>query len=321
MRASLPLAAFFLAATSGMAAEIEIKPVSIAETKAVFGRVETRDQVPARSRIGGTVTRLDVTEGSEVKAGDTIALIVDDKLEPQLRAAEARIRALSAERANAMTELERAQALVARGAGTVQRVDQLRTQADVLQNQIAAGEAEKAVLLQQQAEGAVKAPLSGRVLKVPVTKGGVVLPGEVIAQIGGGGFFLRLALPERHATALKVGDAVTIGEGRQKMGKLAKVFPLIENGRVIADIEAADVGNYFVGERVMVAVPVGRREALAVPKAAITRRAGLDLVRIRVADGKEGEVVVVPGGEITMQDGAYIEVLSGLRAGDKVIVP
>ncbi|HRE20842.1 MAG TPA: efflux RND transporter periplasmic adaptor subunit [Rhabdaerophilum sp.] len=321
MRVSRTFVALLLAASPALATEIEVRPISIAETKAVFGRVETRDQVPARSRIGGTVTRLDVTEGSEIKAGDTIALIIDDKLEPQLRAAEARVRALTAERTNALTELDRAQALVARGAGTVQRVDQLRTQTDVLLNQITASEAEKAVLLQQQAEGAVKAPLSGRILKVPVTKGGVVLPGEVIAQVGGGGFFLRLALPERHATALKVGDAVVIGEGGQKMGKLAKVFPLIENGRVIADIEAADVGNYFVGERVMVAVPVARREALAVTKAAVVRRAGLDLVRIRNADGSESDIVVVTGGEVTTQEGPKVEILSGLRSGDKVIVP
>lgn len=320
MRVIASLAALLVTATAAHAADIEVRPLSVIETKAVFGRVETRDQVPARSRIGGTVTRLDVTEGSEVKAGDTIALIVDDKLVPQLRAAEARIAALGAERANALTELERAQALVARGAGTVQRVDQLRTQTDILANQITAGEAEKAVLLQQQAEGAVKAPLAGRILKVPVTKGGVVLPGEVIAQVGGGGFFLRLALPERHANALKVGDSVVIGEGGQKMGKLAKVFPLIENGRVIADIEASDVGNYFVGERVMVAVPIGRRAVIAVPATAIERRAGLDVVRLRAGEAIR-EIVVVTGGEVSTPEGPRIEILSGLRAGDKVIVP
>ena len=43
------------------------------------------------------------------------------------------------------------------------------------------------------------APGDGRVLTVPVTRGAVVLAGEPIATIGGGGFFLRLAIPERHA--------------------------------------------------------------------------------------------------------------------------
>jgi RND family efflux transporter MFP subunit len=320
MRAVTILAALIVAGSPVFAGELTLRPVEITETKAVFGRVETRDQVPARSRIGGTVARLDVTEGVEVKAGDTIALIVDDKHAPQLRAAEARIRALTAERANAQTELERAQALIARGAGTQQRVDQFRTQVDVLGNQIAAGEADRAVLLQQQTEGEVKAPVSGRILKVPVTKGGVVLPGEVIAQVGGGGFFLRLALPERHATALRVGAEVMIGETNRRTGRLAKVFPLIENGRVIADIETTGVGTYFVGERAMVHVPVATRTLLAVPKTAIERRAGLDIVRVVSSTGPR-DIVVIVGAEVQTPTGPGIEILTGLSAGDQVIVP
>src|SRR5271166_1605338 len=41
--------------------------------------------------------------------------------------------------------------------------------------------AERAVIEQQLAEGDVLAPTSGRVLKVPVTPGTVVLPGEPVA--------------------------------------------------------------------------------------------------------------------------------------------
>ena len=45
----------------------------------------------------------------------------------------------------------------------------------------------------------------GRVLEVPLTRGAVVLAGELVAIIGGGGFFLRLAIPERHAFSLREG--------------------------------------------------------------------------------------------------------------------
>jgi RND family efflux transporter MFP subunit len=325
MRGAFILLALSLGAPA-LAGEQTLTPVEITEFKAVFGRVEPRDQAPARSRIGGVVVRLDVTEGAEVKAGDTIALILDEKLAPQLRAAEARIRALTAERANALTEFERAQSLIARGAGTQQRVDQFRTQVDILGNQIAPGEADRAVVLQQQVEGEVKAPLTGRVLRVPVTKSTVVLPGETVAQIGGGGFFLRLALPERHATALRVGATVVIGERQAQSGRLAKVFPLIENGRVIADIETGGIGTYFVSERVMVQVPIATRMVLAVPRAAIERRAGLDIVRIRAAAGSGSksatrDIVVVAGSEVPTPDGPRIEILAGLSAGDLVIVP
>ena len=211
---SLTLLAAILIPIASHAAEIELKPVDVIETKAVFGRVETRDVIAARARIGGTLVSIDVTEGDQVKQGDTIALVADQKLALQMNAAEARIRALGSEQANARTELDRARDLLARGATTQQRVDQLRTQVEVLRNQISAAEADKAVIVQQSAEGAITAPATGRVLSKRVTRGAVILPGEAVATIAGGGFFLRLALPERHAATLKVGATVPV-DGRE----------------------------------------------------------------------------------------------------------
>ena len=42
--------------------------------------------------------------------------------------------------------------------------------------------AERAVIQQQLTEGQVLAPAAGRVLKVPVTVGSVVLPGDAVAH-------------------------------------------------------------------------------------------------------------------------------------------
>lgn len=305
---------------AALAGEITVQPVEIVETKAVFGRVEPRDLVPARARIGGVLARLDVDEGSVVEQGQVIGQVVDDKLALQLRAAEARLRGLAAEQANARGELERAQTLVTRGAGTSQRVDQFRTQVEVFSGQIAAAEADRAVLIQQGKEGDIVAPASGRVLKVPVTKGAVILPGEVIASVAGGGYFLRLALPERHAGALRVGAAVQIGESDKRLGRLVKLFPQIENGRVIVDIETSALGTFFVGERVMVHVPVARRKVLAVPAGAITRKAGLDLVELVTASGRR-HAAVVAGMPVETPTGMQIEILTGLQAGDRVVLP
>lgn len=316
-RAPIVLIVAAFASLAG-AAEVTLTPREITETKAVFGRVEARNVVPARARIGGTLVRLDVTEGTTVAEGRGIALVVDDKLAPQLGAADARIRALTAERANALVELERAQALLARGAGTQQRADQLKTQVDVLAGQIAAAEAERAVLLQQGADGEVKAPVGGRVLYVPVTRGAVLMPGEAVATIAGGGVYLRLALPERHAASLGLGAEVAIGEGGRQKGRIVKVFPQIENGRVIADLETADLGTEFVGQRVLVQIPVARRTVLAVPPAAIRRAAGLDRVLI-VSPAGPREVVVITGNPLP--DGSAVEILSGLAAGDRVVLP
>lgn len=313
-------------ATAGHAAEEVVRPVAVVDSKAVYGRIESRFVVPARSRIGGTLVELTVTEGSLVEAGQPIARVVDEKLALQLNAADARIRAVTSQLDNAKVEFDRTNALLARGAATQQRVDQLRTQVEVLTNQVNQGEAERAVILQQATEGSVVAPAAGRILTVPIRRGSVVLPGEQVATIAAGGLFLRLAIPERHAPLLSVGAEVTIGErgsaeiGGATRGRIEKVYPQIDSGRVTADVAVEGLPDTFVGERVLVRVPVATRQAIALPPAAVMTRSGIDLVRIATADGHR-DVAVVIGAMVDTPSGPRREVLTGLRPGDRVILP
>jgi RND family efflux transporter MFP subunit len=316
-----------LSASVALAAEFAVTPVEVEETKAVFGRVESRDAVPARARIGGTVREIRVDEGSEVAEGDVVAVIVDDKLAIQQRAADARVQALTSQLANAEVELARAEQLLQSGNATQARVDLARTEVEVLTNQLAAAAADRAVIAAQSAEGDVLAPAGGRVLRVPITEGSVVLPGEEIALVAGGGYFLRLALPERHAGEIVEGSTVAVGErpgpsgaGEAAMtGRLVKVYPQIENGLVNADVEVAGLGDYFVGERTLVRIPVGKRTVLSVPPAAIVTRHGVDYVRLAGEAGTDVAVILGPAFE---RDGeARVEVLTGLRPGDQVVVP
>ncbi|MBD1202730.1 MAG: efflux RND transporter periplasmic adaptor subunit [Rhodobacteraceae bacterium] len=315
-----PLSAMTLMAiilgSAAMADSVTVEPVAITEWKAVYGRVEARDRIPARARLGGTLVSLTVAEGDVVAQGDVLAEIVDEKLGFQLSALDAQNGALQAQLANAQAELARGEELLAQGVTTAQRLDALRTQVDVVTGQIAALAAQRQVVAQQAAEGAVLAPVAGRVLEVPVAQGAVVMPGEAVAQLGGGGIFLRLAVPERHAADLTEGDAIEIeGPEGTVTGRLAKVYPLIENGRVVADVEVEGLTDRFVDARVLVRLPVGEREALLVPEAALVTRGGLDFVAVEGA----GLRTVVPGARVTVAGAAMVEVLTGLTAGDAVL--
>ena len=168
---------------------VTLSPVT--DWKAVYGTVEARDRIPARARLGGTLMELLVVEGDVVTAGETLARIVDDKLALQLDALSARREALVAQLVNAEADLKRGEDLLKDGVTTAQRIEALRTGVDVLKGQLAALDAEAEVIRQQAKEGVVLAPIAGRVLDVPVTKGAVAMPGEVVAVIGGGGTFLR----------------------------------------------------------------------------------------------------------------------------------
>ena len=318
-------------ASPALAAEIVATSETVVETKAVFGQVQTRSIVPARARIGGTIRSITVDEGSEAAEGEVIAVVLDEKLALQREAAEAQVQALRSQLANATTELNRAEQLLARGAAPQSRVDSARTQVEVYTNQLTAAESQRAVVEQQSKEGEVLAPASGRVLSVPVTPGSVVLAGEEIARIAGGGTYLRLSLPERHAAEIVEGDSVTVGERllsagagegavTTRQGRLAKVYPEIREGRVEADVEVTGLGDYFVGERTLVWIPVGRREAVTLPLAAVTTRHGVDTVKIATEAG-EIDVAVVLGETFGGDAGARVEILSGIREGDRIIVP
>ena len=327
---------FMLAGTLARAAEFTVTPTSIEELKAVFGEVRSRHVVPARTRIGGTITEISVTEGTEVTKGEVIARIVDPKIALQIDAADSDIKAVTSQLDAAQVALDRARSLFKTGATTKALLDQAQTQVDVLTNQLASAKSKRDVLSQQASEGETVAPEDGRVIAVPVTLGSVVLAGDSIATVAGGGYFLRLYLPERHATEITEGGTVLVGQrvlaaeaasgdgpdpAKARKGKLVKIYPEITDGRVLADVEVDGLGTYFVGERTLVWVPVAHRQVLAVPLAAVTTRHGVDYVRLASAGEAPVDVAVILGETFERNGSELTEVLTGLQAGDKVLVP
>ncbi len=303
------------------AQELTVQSRMIKDLKSVFATIEATDQTIARARIGGTVVDLSVDEGSAVTAGQKIGKVGDPKLELELRAAQSRISSITAQMDLAKVELERTRKLRQNGTVAQARLDEAETALKVVQRNLAAAQADRAVIAERQSEGIIRAPASGRVLRVDVTEGKVVLPGESIAIITANAYVLRLQLPERHARFIEIGDPVIIGDrgmattapagGATRTGTIIKVYPEIRQGRVSADVDVTDLGNFFVGERVRVMVEAGERRAFVIPEHYLSRRFGLAFVRLKGA----GETVVQPG--LPIDSG--IEILSGLKDGDILV--
>lgn len=303
------LAAILLAGSAQSADTFTVSESQIADPKAVFATVESVKTVPARARIGGTIAALSVKEGDRVTPGQVIATVGDDKLVAQLRAIEAQA-------AKAKQDLERAEDLARRGVMPRAQLDAARAANSVAQSQLRAQQ-------QQLAEGEVLAPSDGRILSVPVTAGSVVLPGDPIAVIAAEDYLLRLRLPERHARYLKAGDEIQLAaRGKPAtIGRIRLVYPQIENGRITADAEIAGLGDYFVGERVRVIIASAPRMAFLVPARFVATRFGVDYVRVQQA-GHAIETPVQRGDVIAIKDSdERLELLSGVRTGDILVLP
>jgi RND family efflux transporter MFP subunit len=304
-----------------------VAPKTVADEKAVFATVESTNVVPARARIAGTVVELAVKEGDGVKQGQILAIIGDEKLALQMKSLDAQIAGLEAQVAQAQTDLTRGEDLFARGTIPKTRLDEARTAFNVASNALKSRTAERSVIQQQVTEGSVLAPTSGRVLKVPVTTGTVILAGETVATVAEQNFVLRLRVPERHAQFLKAGDPVRIdgeelGKSGAQFGTIRLVYPQIEDGRVIADATVAGLGDYFVGERIRVWVSAGERTSFIVPGSFISTRFGIDYARIGKDAKSAVDVPVQRGRNLPRPDMPdALEILSGLKTGDVLVQP
>jgi RND family efflux transporter MFP subunit len=318
-----------LAEQTGETSQYVVVQSQIADQKAVFGTVQSLKVTPARARLSGTLAELTVTEGDRVKEGQVVAVITDGKLALRIQSVNARMKALVAQKKNADTELTRAKDLFGRGIIPKSRLDAAQTAANVLANQLKSARADRNVFSQQVREGKVLAPATGRVLSVPVTTGEVILPGEALAMIAAENYILRMALPERHARFIHLGDQVRVDASlidstTSKTGTVIKVYPQISDGRVLADAQVDGLGDYYVGERVRVWVSTVKRSRILVPERYVSTRFGVDYVRVKVGDAVH-DVVVQRGMKTQMPIAGKtvdaLEILSGLSDGDVLVAP
>ncbi len=306
-----------------------VKKQLITDSKTVFATVRSADKNEARARLGGTVVALNVDEGSSVKRGDLIGKIVDKKIKLQMASLDAKIRASKALLAKTKKDLSRGRKLKRTGVITTSKLDSLKTNYNVNLDNLKSAQAERAVLVEQMKQGDVLAPSDGRVLKVSVTKGSVVMPGESLVSLAANNYILRLQLPERHARFIKLGDKVLVGargldpeEKSIGTGTISQIYPELKDGRLIADVKIDRPGNYFVGERTLVRIAAEKRKTILIPKNYTFKRYGQDYVRLERAGHAPMDIIIQLGSAVMIDGNSdKVEVLSGLKEGDHILKP
>ncbi len=295
----------------------------IVDYRPVVARVESGDTATARSRLQGVVTELSIDEGVQVKAGDVVARVTDDTLNPQIASLDANIAGLESRIKQNQEDLKRAESLLADGFYPQARLDEQKTALDVLERTLASTRSQRRALVARRNEGVIRAPADARVTAVNVITGSIVSPGEVIASFATLDGIIRLSLPERHAGQLTDGETITLRlparNGETRVATVVKIYPELRNGAVIADAVVTDGLKALVGERVDVLAPVGERRALVIPRHYVETRYGVDFVRVKVGE-RYVDAPVSLASPLPDAEG-NLEVLSGLHSGDQIETP
>ncbi|WP_448580375.1 efflux RND transporter periplasmic adaptor subunit [Thermaurantiacus sp.] len=298
---------------------LKLAPVTVPDIATVPAIVTTRDMAEARARIPGVLVDLRVREGDRVAAGETIATIVDSRLGEERGAASAQAAAAEAVATRARADLERVRFLHREGVYAQAKLDEAEAAARAAEAQAAAARSAAGAVGAVERQGDVRAPAAGQVLRADIPAGSAVMPGTVVALITAGPPVVRLDLHEGLGRKVVAGAEVRLlnPAGPPATGRVVKVYPGVDQGRVRADAEVPGLSPGLVGERMTAQVVLGERQALVVPDRFISRRFGLAFATLVAADGKAvaGIPVEVRAGPLP----GTVEILSGLKAGDLLV--
>lgn len=302
---------------------ITVEQQTIPDYRMVAAVLTNRDVGDARARIGGKLSRVLVREGDNVRPGQVVAVITDERVSLEAQAGAANVTAADVAATRARDDLARSERLFASGAISVAAIEAARAQAKTADAQLKAARAQAGAAQALTNQGQVTAPAAGKVTRIPAPQGAVVMPGEVVVAITTGARVLRIELPEAEASNLKEGALIRLlGETADQVttAKIRQVYPAVAGGRVMADLDAQGLESQLVGARVRVLVPAGERIAIVVPATYVVTRYGADYVRLSRTGGSVIEAPVQKGAPAptdALPDG--VEILSGLRSGDRIL--
>jgi len=180
-----------------------------------------------------------------------------------------------------------------------------------------------ALARQQLADAALSAPIDGAVRERRASVGEYLAAGApVFGLVRVHPLRLRVAVPERDAPSVRVGQAVQVrleGDPAVHAGRVARLSPSIseQNRTLVVEAEVANPngrlrpGSFARAEIVVEA----DRTAVMVPTSTLVTFAGLEKVFV-VKDGKAVEQRVRTG----RRSGDRVEILEGVAAGEQVVV-
>lgn len=166
----------------------------------------------------------------------------------------------------------------------------------------------------------ITAPFSGRVVKRMADPGSLAAPGIPLLTVEGGQARLHASVPERVVNSISKGDPVIVSlddtpDSRMNL-TVSSVLPKSETGTGSFEVRVNLPGEDFrTGTFGRAQFKVGTVKALLLPPKSVWERDGLNFV-YRVDGESRASLTLVTLGRRFDQG---IEVLSGLKSGDKII--
>lgn len=276
-------------------------------------------QATLSTRLMGQVVAVSAREGDAVAAGALLVQLDDRELAARREQVTAGIRSAEAAHEEASLHAARIRALHADSAAARAQLDAAEAALARAEQGVRAARGAAAELEAVAEYAALRAPFAGTVVQRFVDAGGFAAPGAPLVRLEDTRR-LRLVAAVPPAAAARVRRGATLAvtvEGAPARGVVEGIVPAA--GAALANIQVLvdnPDGRFLSGSAATVVVPGEPRSARLVPGAAIVRSGDLRGVRVRGAGGVSTRWV-----RLGRERAGGVEVLSGLAAGDTIVVP
>ena len=304
------------------------------------GRLEASRIAEVRARAAGIVQKRMFTEGSDVKAGQSLFQIDSTPYRANLQSAQATLAQAEANLAQASATARRYKPLVEANAVSKQEYDVAVANEKAAQAQVAAGKATVTNANVSLGYASVTAPISGRIGRALVTEGALVGQGDVtklavIQQINP----MYVNITQSSSEVLKMRAALASGKLASEGKGAARVTvmmddgkPYPQTGRLLFTDLTVDETTGQVSVRAEIPNPNGMllpgmyvrvhleqaqiENAIVLPQQSVTRNEKGNFVMVVAEDGSVSPRPV----QVSQSQGTNWVVTSGLKTGEKVMV-
>ncbi len=278
----------------------------------VLGVARGRRSVNITSSTSELITRVLFTDGQRVAAGTPLVQL-------QAREEDAGVGEARAQVDQARSMYNRYKTLSDRGFASPMMVEQYETELATARAALAAAQA-------RQGDRTIRAPFAGVLGLSTVTAGTLVNPGGIIATLDDIDVVrVDFPIPERYLSVLRPGVPITAtidAYGDETFsGRIALIDTRVneQTRSVTARAEIPNPGGRIrPGMAVRVAVQQGQRTSVAAPEAAVQYE-GEGAFVYRIARGENGSTAQRVEVEAGAVEGGFVEILSGLNAGDRIV--
>jgi RND family efflux transporter MFP subunit len=309
---------------AGNQALVAVRAIAVPAVESAVGTIRAVQETAIAAEVLAKVVEVKVKAGDRVSEGDVLVRLDDEDLKARLRQAAASVAAARAEHDQAQTEFDRVRSLYEQNNAAKIEFQRAETELKASEAKLEQAQQVQRAAAKVLTYATIVSPFDGVVIDKRVEVGDTVAPEKVL---------LTLYDPTRMQLVASVRDSLVQrlqkdqvlpvhidALGRTCRGVVTEIVPQsdVASRTFLVKVSGPCPPDIHSGMFGRLLIPLDDEMWLVIPQAAVRRVGQLDIVDVADPSGKYLERRVVQLGRTR---GDEVEVLSGLRVGEKVAVP